>query len=531
MEEEVKAATERGLRRRELLVAGGAAGLILASPLNYSAIARAKRAPIATQGKFLHGVSSGFPSTKAITLWTRVSELDKSSKVTLEVATDKHFKHVVDTQQVLADSKRDFTIHAQAKGLKPATEYFYRFETKNRASTTGKFKTLAPSDSKDPIRIGILSCQSYTAGYYNAQAALAKEKDLDLVLCLGDYMYERHYYNGPPDRVDTTGANGDGDVQTLDEYRAKYRLGQSDKSLQAMHAAYPFVSVWDDHEVEDNYAGTSPDSAQPDPTLENNDAPRRVPFGERRTNGYKAFFEAMPRMQHKGDPNAIYGSVKLGGMVELFLTDQRQYRDPQPCNDVQLQGCPDDNTPGRTMLGSAQKSWFKGAVPKSKSAWKLWGSEVMVMALQTAPGNNANHDQWDGYGAERQEILDSFVAAGVKNFAALTGDIHTFFAGNLYTTGVESGTPVGVELVGGSATSFGLPEETGIPSATLTALAPADPHIKYFDFDHRGYMVVEASKSELSAEFKSVDALTKGAKPVSLKKFKVASGSTDLQLV
>ena len=183
------------------------------------------------------------------------------------------------------------------------------------------------------------------------------------------------------------------------------------------------------------------------------------------------------------------------------------------------------------MLGSAQKSWFKRAVPKSKADWKLWGSEVMVMSLQTAPGTNANHDQWDGYGAERQEILDSFVAAGVKNFAALTGDIHTFFAGNLYTTGVESGTPVGVELVGGSATSFGLPEQTGIPSSTLTALAPADPHLKYFDFDHRGYMVVEASKHELSAEFKSVDAFTKGAKPVSLKKFKVASGSTDLQLV
>jgi alkaline phosphatase D len=298
-----------------------------------------------------------------------------------------------------------------------------------------------------------------------------------------------------------------------------------------MHAAHPFVSVWDDHEVEDNYAGTHPDSAQPDESLENNGVPRRVPFGDRRANGYKAFFEAMPRIQTKGDPTAIYGSLQLGGIVELFLTDQRQYRDQQPCMDVQLQGCADDNTPGRTMLGSAQKAWFKSAVPKSKATWKLWGSEVMLMSLQTAPGNNANHDQWDGYGAERQEILDSFVAAGVKNLAALTGDIHTFFAGDLYTTGVESGTKVGVELVGGSATSFGLPEETGIPSSTLTALAPADPHIKYFDFDHRGYMVVEASKSELTAEFKAVDALTKGAKPVSLKKFRVASGDPTLQLV
>jgi alkaline phosphatase D len=531
MAEQGIAGTKSGLSRRELLVAGGAGALTLAAPINYAALARASRLPMAKGAKFAHGVASGYPSQKGITLWTRVSDLTKSAQLTLEVATDKHFRKVVDTQKVKADSKRDFTVHAQVKKLKAGTEYFYRFDAGDKSSKVGQFRTLPPSNSKDPVRIGVLSCQSYDAGYYNAQAALAKEKDLDLILCLGDYIYERHYYDGPPDRVDRTGANGDGDVQTLAEYRAKYRLGQSDKNLQAMHAAYPFVSVWDDHEVEDNYAGTHPDSAEPDESLENNGVPRRVPFGERRSNGYKAFFEAMPRMQTRGDPTAIYGSMPIGGLVELFFTDQRQYRDQQPCNDVQLQGCPDDNTPGRTMLGSAQKTWFKGAVPKSKAAWKLWASEVMLMSLQTAPGNNANHDQWDGYGAERQEILDSFVAAGVQNFAALTGDIHTFFAGDLYTTGVQSGTKVGVELVGGSATSFGLPEETGIPSATLTALAPADPHIKYFDFDHRGYMVVEATKSELNAEFKAVDALTKGAKPVSLKKFRVASGDPTLQVL
>ena len=521
---------KQGLRRREFIVGSAGAGLAIALP-NYAAVARASRLPMAKGGKFAHGIASGVPSTKGITLWTRVSDITKSAKLDLEVATDKNFRHVIEAAKVKADSKRDFTVHAQVKGLDAATEYFYRFDTGDKSSKVGKFRTLPPADSKTPIRIGFLSCQSYEAGYYNAQAGLAKEKDLDLVLFLGDYIYERHYYDGPADRVDTSGVNGDGNVQTLAEYRAKYRLGQSDKSLQALHAAHPFVSVWDDHEVEDNYAGDQQDSAQADPSLENNGDPRRVPFGERRKNGYQAFLEAMPRLPHKGDPNVIYGSMKLGGLVELFFTDQRQYRDPQPCMDVQLQPCADDDNPDRTMLGSTQKTWFKKALNGSKAEWKLLASQLMLMSLDASPGQHANHDGWDGYGAERKEILEGFLAAGGDNLVALTGDIHTFFAGDLGTNGESTGQPVGVELVGGSATSFGLPEELGIPSSTLAALAAADPHIKFFEFDHRGYGVVEVSKKKLKAEFKSVDALTKGAKPASLAKFEVASGVPTLNQV
>src|SRR4051794_12962194 len=225
----------QGLRRREFLAGGAAAGLAVALPINYAALARASRLPMAKGGKFLHGVASGAPSTNGGVFWTRVSEITKSAKVTLEVATDKHFRHLVDEQKVKADSKADFTVHAQVKGLDPATQYFYRFDTGDKSSKVGSFRTLPPKDSKTPIRIGYLSCQAYEAGYYNAQAGLAKEKDLDLILFLGDYIYERHYYDGPADRADTTGVNGDGNVQTLEEYRAKYRLGQSDKSLQALH--------------------------------------------------------------------------------------------------------------------------------------------------------------------------------------------------------------------------------------------------------------------------------------------------------
>lgn len=522
------------LRRRDFLVAGAAAGAGAAAPalINHGAIARAAKVPIAKGGKFKHGVSAGFPTHKAITLWTRVSELERTSKLTLEIARDKNFKKVVESREVKAKKNQDFTVHERVGGLKPHKEYFYRFETKNKKSRVGKFRTLPPPDSKTPIKIAYLSCQDWEAGYYNAHAALAKE-DLDMILFLGDYIYERRFYTGPQDRIDTLGVNGDGNAQTLDEYRSKYYQAQEDMDLQNMHAAHAFVSVWDDHEVEDNYAGDQPDSASTDPNnLENNnETPRRVPYLERRKNGYKAFFESMPRIRYKGDKNRIYGQMRLGGLAELFLTDQRQYRDLQPCDDVLLAGCADSDNPARTLLGADQKAWFKNAVPSSSAKWKLWGSELMLMSLDLPQGNHVNQDAWDGYGAERREILEHFVNSGVSNLATLVGDIHTFFAGDLTVNGQQGGTPVGVELVGGSATSLGIPEALGVDPAFLETVGrPANPHIKFFDVRNRGFAVVNVAENELTAEFRTVDTFTRGATPVVSGRFQVASGVPTLNV-
>jgi alkaline phosphatase D len=518
------------LRRREFVIASAGTGLALAGPgpLNYVALAKQRKLPLAKEGTFAHGVASGFPSPKGATLWTRVSELQTSSRLTLEVATDKHFRKVVKRQEVVAKAADDYTVHTRVGNLKPAHEYWYRFHTKGKHSRVGTFRTLPPADSNQPIRIGFYSCQSYEAGYFTAQGALAKEKDLDLVLCLGDYIYEHHFYAGPAGRADTTGTNKDGDVQTLAEYRQKYRFYQSDKHLQDLHAAHPFVVIWDDHEVEDNYAGSQPDSASTDPANKenNNQYPRRVPFGARRTNGYKAFNEAMPRI----GSNRLYGAMRLGNMAELFLTDERQYRDPQPCNDVQVTACPDDMTAGRTFLGSTQKSWLKSALPKSKARWSLLASETMMMALDSTPGVHANQDQWDGYSAEREEILSDFHDKKVDNLVVLSGDLHVFVAGNLFTNGETSGQPIGTELVGGSATSFGLPEELNIPAVTLDSLRKAsDPHVIYADFEKRGYCVVTASKDKLVGEFKAVsDAKVPNGTVSSLAKFQVDAGKPEL---
>jgi alkaline phosphatase D len=513
------------LGRRSFLIGALATGAAVAAPVNYAALARKRRIPAAKHGKFDLGVSSGFPRPRGVELWTRVGELKRTSKLKVVIATDRKFGNVVEEKLVTARADRDFTARTFVKDLKPDKHYFYRFVTKDSKSPVGRFKTAPPLDSAKPIRIAFYSCQHYEAGFYNAQRAIANEPDLDLVLCLGDYVYE--YSDGKGVRRDTSGNNHDGDTQLLNEYWSKYRLYKSDKDLQAMHAAHPFLSVWDDHEVEDNYADGQPSSHQQDPSLTQlKNYPRRVPFAEREANGHRAFFNYMPRARFKGDRDRVFEEYRLGKLVDILLTDERQYRDRQPCNDAQLQACADGDSP-RTMLGPRQLEWFKSRLVAAPATWKVWATELMVMATRIAPGVPAQVDAWDGYGYERKQILDHILDNNVQNVVAITGDIHTFFAGTAYTTGDQAtGRAAFPEFVGGSATSTGLPESTGLSPTTLAALAAVNPHIAFYDFVKRGYGVIEIGPSEATCELKAVDAKTAGAStPTTIAKFRVPLGA------
>jgi alkaline phosphatase D len=513
------------LGRRSFLIGALATGAAVAGPVNYAAIARNRRIPAVKHAKFDLGIASGFPRPRGIELWTRLGEIKRTSKLKVIVAKDRKFNHVVEEKLVTARADRDFTARTFVKGLRPDEHYFYRFVTKESKSPVGRFKTAPPLDSRKNIRIAFYSCQHYEAGFYNAQRAIANEPDLDLVLCLGDYIYE--YSDNQGVRLDRSGRNHDGDSQFLDEYWQKYRLYKSDRDLQAMHAAHPFLSVWDDHEVEDNYADGKPSPAQANPELTQlKNLPRRVPFAEREANGHRSFFNYMPRARFKGDRDRVYEEYRLGNLVDLLLTDERQYRDQQPCNDVQLSGCPTANDP-RTMLGPRQVAWFQDRLKNGKSLWKVWGTEVMVMATRLGVGIPAQVDAWDGYGYERKLILDYILDSDIQNVVAITGDIHTFFTGTAYTTGDQStGRAALPEFVGGSATSTGLPEATGIPASTLAGLITVNPHIKFYDFVKRGYGVIEFSPTEAVCELKSVDAKTPGAStPTTIAKFRVPLGA------
>ena len=464
----------------------------------------------------------------------------------LDPQTHQHIAHLSEslvnkllhepTQQLRLEAGNGHTARAFVNGLDPHEQYFYRFLTDDSSSPVGRFRTAPPLKSKEKVRIAFYSCQHYEAGFFNAQRGIAREKDIDLVVGLGDYIYEySDYADRPTDpRRDRSGRNNDGDVQFLDEYREKYELYKSDKNLKAMHAAHPFISVWDDHEVEDNHADGNPSSAQSDPNKTNlKDYPRRVSYLERRANGYKAFFEHMPRGRFKGERNRIYEDYRIGSMVDLLLTDERQYRDQQPCNDAILTACPDTDAP-RTLLGEAQRNWLLRSLKGSPATWKVWGTQLMLMSLRLAPGVAAQVDAWDGYAAERRAILDYIIDNNIQNVVAITGDIHTFFVGTAYTRGDEGppdSRPALPEFVGGSATSLGIPEATGLTDPFLNGLAAFNPHIDYYDFHARGYGVIEATANQLTCELKTANALAPNQPSKLLAKFRVAPGERSPQRI
>ena len=522
-------------RRTFLHHAGwGAGALVLGGKAVWpdAGLTRRRRIPLARTGTFAEGVASGEPTTQGATLWTRLGGYSTDRRLTVEVAREADFGNVVVRKEVKARARLDHTIKLRLRDrrLKPGEQYFYRFETRERSSPVGRFRTLRPADSQEPVRVAFFSCQDWQAGYYGAHATIAEIDDLDLVVCLGDYIYERTFYEGP--RRDNLGANKDGEVQTHDEYRAKYRLYRSDPDLSAMHARHSFASLWDDHEVEDNYAGREPGEQTQD---------KRVEFGERYTNAYRAFNEYMPFFDPEaGGELRTYRSFPLGRTAELFLLDQRQYRDDQPCGDDLFVPCPEAEGEPRRYLGDKQKQWFKDGLERSGADWKLVANQLMIMALDTPQGNAINKDSWDGYGVERREVLGHVQEKGVQNVSFLTGDIHTFFAGDV---GVDGRGPesVATEFVGGSITSLGIPETinsvSGAPltkeqtEAITTNINIPNPHLKYDEQESRGYGLLEATPTELKVEFKAVDARERSTEARAIGSFRVKSGEPRVEVL
>ena len=310
------------LTRRSVLIAAGSAALAFDPVVAAAAKKVRARAQLLQGGSFPLGVSSGFPTTDGAVLWGHVGGLERAGNLELQVARDAAFNDVVVRQIARAAPIRDYCAKRVVKGLKPGEQYWYRFATRGGSSPVGRFRTALPADSAEPVRIGFFSCQKWHQGFFTAHQGLAAEEDLDLVVSLGDYVYEEPAVNRVvAGREDKTGALRDGDVQSLSEYREKYRLYQSDEHLRAMHAAHPVVAIWDDHEAEDDYAGVNEGDALRE---------RRISFEGRKRAGYLSFFEHLPMTRFRDDGFRLYRSLRIG-QVEMFLLDTRQYRDALAC--------------------------------------------------------------------------------------------------------------------------------------------------------------------------------------------------------
>jgi alkaline phosphatase D len=352
---------------------------------------------------------------------------------------------------------------------------------------------LPPRGSTDPVRIGFWTCQHFTAGYYAPHRALAAE-ELDLVVCLGDYIYE---YGGDSALDGRDDGTGDGGTATkLEHYRDKYKLYRSDADLRTLHAQHAWHYLWDDHEVVNNYWR----EGSAGKTVEG--------FAERRAAAYRAWFEHQPSVRI-GDGTRIYRSVRVGELADLFLLDTRQYRDAQPCGDSNLAPCPDAAAPGRTMLGAEQKAWLKDGMRRTTAAWKVVANGDMLMALdQPVRGASKFVDTWDGYTAEREELVRFWRDEPVKDVVVVTGDDHDNYAGVVTTTGRDDGLPGAVEFVVPSVTSDNTTEllaNAGLAGTVSEADTRAvNPHLKLVDQKRHGYCVLELGRDEAVMEFKHV---------------------------
>jgi len=236
----------------------------------------------------------------------------------------------------------------------------------------------------------------------------------------------------------------------------------------------------------------------------------------------------------------LYRRLPLGANAELFLLDERRYRDDQPCNDEFFVPCPEAESEPRTLLGHTQLDWLKRSLRDSPATWRLVGNQLMIMSLELAQGAQITKDSWDGYGVERRELMTHIAARGIPNVSFLTGDIHTFFAGDV---GLDGRGPesYATEFVGGSVTSLGVPETVqGSTGAPLTReqiillsnnLQTSNPHLRYTEQLSRGYGIAEARPDELIVEFKGVDATKQGAPARSIGRFRVPNGQPRVEVL
>jgi alkaline phosphatase D len=508
-------------RRQFVLRGAGAAATVLVPTSLATTLAAAK--PL-KGGRFPDGVVAGDPTPKGVSLWTRFdpSGGGGSGSIALEVAKDKSFRHVVARKDIKTGSASNYAVKARVTGLQAHEEYYYRFASKTEDSAVGRFRTALPADSNQPVKFGFFSCQDYTHGWYNALDVMADE-DYDFVVCLGDYIYSEAYHSvkgGTGVRDDRIGRENPQnpdivrEAVTLDDYRDKYILYRSDPLLRAVHAKFPMVMLWDDHEVQDNYAGKPADGGLP--------AGKHFSL-KRKAAARRAFFESMPAFP---GGTRLYRSLQFGKNVELFIMDQRSYRDNQPCDDAVVAPCADYDQP-RDFLGRPQMNWLKGALDKSTAKWKVMANEVTIMPTRVlgTPPANYTYDNWLGYPQEREELLTHIRDQRINDVVFVTGDIHTFIAGDVRTGDGSTGETVATELVGGSITSQSLGETTldagggtkiqgndskpATAPALIDALRGINPQVDNADFDHHGFGSVTASPSGFTCEMVRMDTIKK----------------------
>lgn len=472
---------------------------------------------------FTLGVASGDPWADSVVLWTRLA-LDPTNgggmpagpvEVSWQVATDEKMSKVVKRGRQTATADWAHSVHVEVGGLDANRWYWYQFRTGDHLSPIGRTRTLPKAGATvDRLRFAFASCQHFEQGHYTAYQSLAAE-DLDLVLFLGDYIYEGagvkdrpRFHVGP-------------ELYTLADYRNRYAQYKTDPLLQAAHAHAPWILTWDDHEVANNYADL----------LSPKNDPRDV-FLARRAAAYRAYYEHQPLRKSSIPHDAfaqMYRPFQYGALASFFVLDTRQYRSLQPCDSGTKALCDAALDGTRTMMGDAQEKWLYSSLDRSRATWNVIPQQIMMGAVDQVPGPDARYsmDQWPGYFAELSDVMGFLDRRKPANPVVLTGDIHSNWVNDLKADfrKPESAT-VGTELVVTSISSGG--DGTDFPNRMQNVMKE-NPFVKFYN-GQRGYVSCTLTAKTLQADYKVVDVVTKPDGHVSTRaSFTIESGRPGAQ--
>ena len=480
---------------------------------------------------FTLGVASGSPTHDSVVLWTRLHPhgllgsslgLDPVT-VRWEIAHDEKFSRIVQKGQSVAAAALAHSVHVEVPGLEPDRWYFYRFLVGDAQSAVGRTRTFpAPGSAASRLRVAYASCQRWEHGYFSAYRHM-RQDDPDVVLFLGDYIYEY------PNAKNAVRVPTGGWVRTLDDFRQRYALHKSDADLQAMHAACPWLVTWDDHEVQNDYAGEK----------EGNSGAPAPNFAALRAAAYQAYYEHMPLRAavltralgglEKGAELRIHSTVRFGTLASFYLLDDRQYRAPQACTQNGKAGsstidpaqCAEWADPERTLLGLAQERWLDDAFAHGSGGWNIVGQQTLFgqREFRSGPVRSLWNDGWDGYPAARARMLASMRRNMLANPVVLGGDMHENWVGHVKADYADPMSPsIGVEFCGTSITSRS-------DGRQVQSQLARNPHFVFADTERRGYGVVELTPKRLTTSLRVVSDVTLRDTTIeTLAKFSVEAG-------
>jgi alkaline phosphatase D len=450
------------------------------------------------EAPFTHGVASFDPTAASVLLWARALG---AGRVRWRIAPAEGGPLVAEGEADV-DPGADHCVTVTVDGLDPDTRYSYWFEAGTTRSPTGRTRTL-PAGGRAPFRMAVVCCGDYSRGHFTAYRAAA-DADVDLVLHVGDYIYETR------GKGTVREALPDHEVLSLDDYRTRYAQDRADADLLYLHQRHPVVAIWDDHDIADNAWRHG---------AKHHDPNEHGPWEDRLAAAARAHQEWLPaRLTDPDDLLRVYRSFTVGDLAEVVLMDTRIVgRDVQADDEASV---PYDD-PGRSLLGDDQRAWAHDRVRDRTRPWCLLVSGVVLNRMELpvergaklgelAPsgyavigGQAMCTDEWDGYPAEREALVGAIAERG-PGVVTLSGDVHSAWAFEGPCDG--DGSPVAVEFVAPCITAT--PMARQLPPGwrkLLGRVAERLPEARWFELEHHGFLRLTIEASEARAEWHFVD--------------------------